>query len=97
MAEKKPGSERMRLAVLLMVLAAVVMNIYPLRYLHFGRFMNRRPLLVGINLVVTLLLLLTPFFGYYAMVCMGIYLISPLWTWRISPEVAASEKRLGSR
>jgi phosphatidylserine synthase len=80
--------------VWLMVAAAVLMNVYPLRYLHFGRFMNRRPMVVGVNLVLTLLLLLTPFFGYYALLCMGIYLVSPLWTWRISPEVAASEKRV---
>jgi phosphatidylserine synthase len=77
----------------IMVLAAILMNCYPLRYLHVGRFMNRRPLVVGINLLVTLTLLLTPYFGYYALLCMGVYLVSPLWTWRISPEVAASEKR----
>lgn len=78
----------------LMVMVAVLMNVYPLRYLHFGRFMNRRPMMVGAILAATLLMLLTPFFGYYALLCMGIYVISPLWTWRVSPEIAASEKRV---
>jgi phosphatidylserine synthase len=78
----------------LMVFAAVWMNFYALRYLHFGRFMNRRPLFVSLNLVLALLLVFTPYFGYWALACMIIYLVSPLWTWRVSPEVAASEERL---
>ena len=81
----------------LMVLSSLLMNFYPVRYLHAGRLMNRRPIIVVANLTITLLLLLTPYFGYYALLLMGIYLISPLWTWRISPEVAASEKRVPRR
>ena len=78
----------------LMVFAALWMNLYPLRYLHFGRFMNRRPFFVSLNMLLALLLVFTPYFGYWALACMIIYLLSPLWTWRISPEVAASEKRV---
>ena len=78
----------------LMVFAALWMNLYPLRYLHFGRFMNRRPFFVSLNMLLALLLVFTPYFGYWALACMIIYLLSPLWTWRVSPEVAASEKRV---
>lgn len=77
-----------------MLFAAVWMNIYPLRYLHFGRLMNRRPLFVSLWLVLALLLVFTPYFGYFTLGCMILYLVSPLWTWRISPEIAASEKRI---
>ncbi len=77
-----------------MIFAAIWMNLYPLRYLHFGRLMNRRPLFVGFWLVLALLLLFTPYFGYFTLGCMIIYLVSPMWTWRISPEIAASEKRI---
>ena len=78
----------------LMVFAAVWMNLYPVRYLHFGRLMNRRPLFASLNMIIALLLIFTPYFGYWAMGCMVIYLISPLWTWRVSPVVAASEERI---
>jgi phosphatidylserine synthase len=77
-----------------MIFAALWMNLYPLRYLHFGRLMNRRPLLVSLWLVLALLLVFTPYFGYFTLGCMVLYLVSPLWTWRISPEIAASEERV---
>ena len=74
-----------------MVFAALLMNVYPIRYIHYGRFMNRRPLFVGMNLTVGFILVFTPYFGHFALVCMSLYLISPLWTWRVDPNVAASE------
>jgi CDP-diacylglycerol--serine O-phosphatidyltransferase len=80
--------------VVTMIFAAVWMNFYPLRYLHFGRLMNRRPVVVSLTLILALLLVFTPYFGYFTLVCMTVYLVSPLWTWRISPEIAASEKRI---
>ncbi len=77
-----------------MIFAAVWMNLYPLRYLHFGRLMNRRPVFVSCWLALALLLVFTPYFGYFTLACMLVYLVSPLWTWRIAPEIAASEKRI---
>ncbi len=75
------------------IFASVLMNAYPIRYLHYGRLMNRRPVWVGINLVIGVLLIFTPYFGHFVLLCMFLYVISPLWTWRIDPLVAASEAR----
>ena len=36
----------------LMILASFLMNIYPVHYIHYGRFMNRRPVFVGMNLLL---------------------------------------------
>lgn len=74
-----------------MVFTALLMNAYPIRYLHYGRFMNRRPLFSGAIMVVGFALIFTPYFGHFALICMIVYVFSPLWTWKISPEVAARE------
>ncbi|MFH0726009.1 MAG: CDP-alcohol phosphatidyltransferase family protein [Pseudomonadota bacterium] len=76
-----------------MVLSSLLMNIYPIRYFHYGRFMSRHPVFVSLTFLVSLLLAFTPYFGHFALFCMLIYTFSPLWTWRISPEVAARETR----
>jgi phosphatidylserine synthase len=78
-----------------MIFAAVLMNLYPIRYLHYGRFMNRHPIFVSLTLIVGFVFVFTPFFGEFALVCICIYLISPLWTWRVTPDIAASETRTG--
>jgi CDP-diacylglycerol--serine O-phosphatidyltransferase len=77
----------------IMVFASLLMNLYPLRYIHYGRFMNRHPVLISLNLMLGLILAFTPYFGHFALLCMFLYLLSPLWTWRITPEVAACETR----
>jgi hypothetical protein len=78
-----------------MVFAAVLMNLYPIHYLHYGRFMNRHPIFVSLTLIVGFVFVFTPFFGEFCLICMGIYLVSPLWTWRVDPNIAASESRTG--
>ena len=77
------------------VFAAMMMNVYPIRYIHYGRFMNRRPLFVGLTLIVGFILVFTPYFGHFTLLCMFLYVVSPLWTWRVDPTVAASEIRAG--
>jgi phosphatidylserine synthase len=83
----------------LMAAIAVLMNIYPIHYIHFGRFMSRHPWFSRINALVVLSSLFTPFFGHVVFVYMVIYLFSPLWTWRVDPRVASRETRVakGSR
>jgi phosphatidylserine synthase len=76
-----------------MVLSSLLMNFYPIRYFHYGRFMSRHPVFVSLTFLVSLILAFTPYFGHFALFCMLIYTLSPLWTWRISPEVAARETR----
>lgn len=70
----------------LMLLAAVAMNIYPVRYLHVGRFMDRRPWFTRINLAIFLSSVFTPFFGYVALAYGIMYLISPIFTGSIDPQ-----------
>jgi phosphatidylserine synthase len=76
-----------------LIVAAILMNVYPIRYIHYGRFMNRHPLFVSLNALVGFVFLFTPYFGYFAMFCGVAYLLSPLVTGRIAPEIAARETR----
>ena len=75
----------------LMIFTAILMNTYPIRYLHYGRFMNRNPVLAVLTMFVAFLFVLTPYFAHFCLFCMTLYVFSPLVTWRISPEVAARE------
>ena len=76
-----------------MLLASILMNIYPIRYIHYGRFMNRHPAFSSLILILGAVFLFTPYFGHVAFLFMLIYVISPLWTWRIDPETASRETR----
>lgn len=79
-----------------MVFAAVIMNIYPIRYIHLGRTMSRRPWFGRSSLLVLTVSLFTPVFGQICLLCMILYLLSPLYTWRIHPDDAARECRRNS-
>jgi phosphatidylserine synthase len=76
----------------LMIFTAIIMNIYPIRYLHLGRFMSRHPWFVRLTLLL-LLSVFTPYFGHTAFLFMFLYTLSPLVTWRIDPQIAARESR----
>jgi CDP-diacylglycerol--serine O-phosphatidyltransferase len=75
-------------------LAAVVMNLYFIRYLHMGRFMGRRPWFARVTVLVCLVSLFTPYFGYAALFSLSLYLFSPLVTWRVDPHDAVREEPL---
>jgi phosphatidylserine synthase len=77
-----------------MIVTSLTMNFYPIRYIHYGRFMNRHPVFVGFTFFIALILVFTPYFGHFALLCTVTYLISPLWTWRVTPDVAARETRI---
>lgn len=79
----------------LMIFTAVLMNCYFIRYLHMGRFMSRNPWMTRLGLVV-LMTVVTPYFGLVCLIFMILYVLSPLVTWRIDPEVAAREDRTPS-
>jgi phosphatidylserine synthase len=83
-----------RFCFVTMIVASIMMNIYPIHYIHYGRFMNRHPLFVGLTFLIALILVFTPYFGHFALLCTVIFLFSPLWTWRVAPEVAARETRV---
>ena len=76
----------------LMIFTAIVMNIYPIRYLHIGRFMSRRPWFARLMLLLSISVF-TPYFGHVSLLCMFLYTLSPLFTWRIDPDIAARESR----
>jgi phosphatidylserine synthase len=76
----------------MMIAAAVVMNLYPVRYLHAGRFMSRHPWL-GRAALLLLISVFTPYYGYCFLFFMLLYALSPLVTWRIDPQEAARENR----
>jgi CDP-diacylglycerol--serine O-phosphatidyltransferase len=70
----------------LMIFAAVMMNAYPLRYLHLGRFMDRHSWFGRLNMVLLIIFIFTPYLGYMALIYMLLYVFSPLITWRMLPK-----------
>ena len=76
----------------MMIFTAILMNLYPIRYLHLGRFMSRHPWFARLTLLL-FVSVFTPYFGHVAVLYMFLYALSPFITWRIDPEVAARENR----
>jgi len=79
----------------LMIVTAILMNCYFIRYLHMGRFMSRNPWMTRFSLAL-LMTVVTPYFGLVCFGYMALYVLSPLVTWRIDPEEAARETRTTS-
>jgi hypothetical protein len=77
----------------LTIFTAGLMNLYPIRYIHMGRFMDRHPWFARINLLLVLIFIFTPYFGYLVLTQQLLYLLSPLVTWRVDPKVAAMEAK----
>jgi len=76
-----------------MIVTALLMNLYPVRYLHLGRFMSRHPWFARLTLLLSIAVF-TPYFGHMSFIYMFLYTLSPLVTWRIDPQVAAKETRV---
>ncbi|MGM0451870.1 MAG: CDP-alcohol phosphatidyltransferase family protein [Thermodesulfobacteriota bacterium] len=81
------------LAFGLLFFSAFLMNLYPVRYIHMGRFMDRNPWFTRTTIILTIVFVFTPFFGYFAFLLMFFYLLSPLLTRRMDPGEAARESR----
>ncbi|MBI3993559.1 MAG: CDP-alcohol phosphatidyltransferase family protein [Candidatus Lambdaproteobacteria bacterium] len=79
----------------IMLFAALVMNLFPVRYLHVGRWMGRHPLLSVVLPVFVLLMVFTPYFGYTLLAFLLFYVISPVFSRRIDPQDAVREKPAG--
>ena len=77
----------------LMIVTSILMNLYPVRYIHLGRFMSRSRRFARLNTILLLTVMFTPWLGHVAFLYLFCYTLSPLFTWRINPEVAASEQR----
>ena len=76
----------------MVIIAAVLMNLYPIRYLHLGRFMSRHRWFAHLSLLV-LLSVFTPYYGLVFLSYAVLYTFSPLVTGRIDPADAARETR----
>jgi hypothetical protein len=74
------------------IVASLLMNLYPIRYLHLGRFMSRHRWFARMTLLV-LLSVFTPYYGIVCLTYMVLYTFSPLVTGRIDPADAARETR----
>ena len=72
----------------LMLLSGVAMNLYPVRYLHLGRFMDQKPWFGRCSLLLLVVSVMTPYFGHIALAYLLFYLFSPLVTWRLHPDRA---------
>ena len=70
----------------LMIFASVLMNAYPVRYLHLGRFMDRHSWFGRLNMLLLIVFIFTPYLGYMALTYMLLYVFSPLITWRMQPK-----------
>ena len=77
----------------IMLFTSVIMNFYPIHYIHMGRSMSRHPWFGRANILLLLLFISTPYFGHFCLGYMLLYVLSPLVTWRINPEDAARESR----
>jgi CDP-diacylglycerol---serine O-phosphatidyltransferase len=60
-----------------MIAAAIFMNLYPAKYVHVGRLMDRNPWIGKIDIPLVLLFALTPYLGYFAFIQLFLYAISP--------------------
>ncbi len=81
-------------SVATMIVAAVVMNLFPIRYIHLGRLLSRHPALLWSLVATATVVVFTPYFGAVLLAFCGGYLISPLFTGRIDPAHAEIEHRL---
>ena len=77
----------------LIIFTSVLMNFYPVKYVHIGRFMDRNPWFTWVNLILMLIFVFTPYFGYLVFFQMMLYVLSPLATWQIDPNTAVMESK----
>jgi len=77
----------------LMLLSALLMNLYPVRYIHMGRAMSRNVWVNRLVILIVVFCAFTPYLGQVSLVLMILFLFSPLVTGRIDPADAAREDR----
>jgi len=75
----------------LMIIGAILMISFPIRYMHIGRLMSRSRKFLIFTLVLVIGFVFTPYFGHAALGYLILYVFSPLYTWRISPDIASQE------
>ncbi|PID73779.1 MAG: CDP-alcohol phosphatidyltransferase [Desulfobacterales bacterium] len=77
----------------MLLLTSVLMNLYPVRYLHLGRAMGRSRCFARFNWLLLFAVVATPWLAQISLLYFFCYMLSPLFTWRIDPAVAERENR----
>ena len=75
----------------LMIIASILMISFPIRYMHIGRLMSRSRKFLFFTIMLIIIFAFTPFFGHVALTYLTLYVFSPIYTWRISPDIASKE------
>ncbi|MFZ5573062.1 MAG: CDP-alcohol phosphatidyltransferase family protein [Thermodesulfobacteriota bacterium] len=70
----------------MMVVASLLMNLYPAKYIHVGRFMDRHRWFGRINIPLVVLFSFTPYLGYFAFGQLFLYALSPLFVPKIKTK-----------
>ena len=65
-----------------MVAAAFLMNLFPAKYVHVGRLMDKNPWIGRIDLPLVVLFAFTPYLGYFAFIQLFLYSFSPVFSKR---------------
>jgi phosphatidylserine synthase len=76
----------------LMIFSAIMMNLYPIRYLHLGRFMDSHSWFSRMNMLLLIIFIFTPYLGYASLFYMILYVCSPLITGRFLPQKSISKE-----
>lgn len=69
----------------LMIVASVLMNLYPVHYAHMGKWMDQQPRKAIISMLILFVFVFTPFFGHVAFLYLFLYVLSPLKRLRNKP------------
>lgn len=77
----------------MMFLVSLLMNLYLVHYIHFGRFLDRHPWFGRFCAVSLVLSLFTHYFAHLALLYLTLYLCSPLVTWRFEPGRGSGDTR----
>lgn len=77
----------------LIIICSVLMNLYPIHYIHVARSVRQNPMFYKILSLIILFFIFTPYFGYFSLFIMLLYTLSPLWTRRIQPKYQPKEQR----
>jgi CDP-diacylglycerol--serine O-phosphatidyltransferase len=73
-----------------------LMNLYRVRYLHLGRFMDKHFWFGRLNVMLLIVSIFTPYLGYVALIYMIFYVLSPLITRRLLPNQTEAAEFYGS-
>ena len=85
-----------RFCFILMIIASILMISFPIRYMHIGRLMSRSRKFLFFTILLIIVFAFTPFFGHVALTYLMLYVFSPIYTWRISPDIASKENAKNS-